>query len=63
MMRTAAFLAAALTIVAPALSDTPPNRAITHPTVITKPGALHPKQVVKKPPPPCNSPNHQCPRH
>lgn len=59
MTRKAAFLAFALIIVAPAYSDTVPNGAITHPTLITKPVTPPPKQVVKKPPPPCNKPNHQ----
>ena len=54
-----AFLAVALTIGAPAFSDTVPNGTTTHPTLFAKQVTPPPKQVVKKPPPPCNKPNHQ----
>jgi hypothetical protein len=61
MLRKIALLAAALTIMAPAFADTPSTGKIKNP-VVNPPAS--PKQVIKKPPPPCKpTPGHTaCPR-
>lgn len=63
MLKEAALLAAALTLVSPAFADTaqtgPKKPVVAH--VVTP--TLTPKKVVKKLPPACNvAPGHACPR-
>ncbi len=62
MLRKLSLLAAALTIMAPAFADTPSTDKPKPPVPVKT--ATPPKQVIKKPPPPCKpTPGHTaCPR-